>query len=157
MDECKVIIMGFGSVGQGVANAISMKKELIKEKTGVVVKVVAAADSSTSAISQDGLDEKLLVETKINEGKLSAYPEFGSDKNGLDVLDAVEYDCLIEATPTNIVDAEPALSLTLKAFEQEKDVVTSNKGHLALKFKEVVGAAEKAMKPVLVEQCQLLI
>ena len=32
MDECKVIIMGFGSVGQGVANAISMKKDLIKDK-----------------------------------------------------------------------------------------------------------------------------
>ena len=144
MDECKVIIMGFGSVGQGVANSISMKKDLIRQKTGVNVKVVAAADSSTSAISKDGLDEKLLVETKVNSGKLSDYPEFGSDVNGLDVLDAVEYDCLIEATPTNIVDAEPALSLTLKAFEQGKDVVTSNKGHLALKFKEVVGAAEKA-------------
>ena len=144
MDECKVIIMGFGSVGQGVANALSMKKDLIKDKTGVAVKVVAAADSSSSAISQDGLDEELLVKTKKEKGKLSAYPEFGSDKNGADVLDAVEYDCLIEATPTNIVDAQPALSLTLKAFEQGKDVVTSNKGHLALKFKEVVGAAEEA-------------
>lgn len=64
MDECKVIIMGFGSVGQGVANAISMKKDLIKDKTGVDIKVVAAADSSSSAISQDGLDEELLVKTK---------------------------------------------------------------------------------------------
>ena len=136
--------MGFGSVGQGVANALSMKKDLIKDKTGVSVKVVAAADSSSSAISQDGLDEELLVKTKKEEGKLAAYPEFGSDKSGLDVLDAVEYDCLIEATPTNIVDAQPALSLTLKAFEQGKDVVTSNKGHLALKFKEIVGAAEEA-------------
>lgn len=144
MDECKVIIMGFGAVGQGVARAISMKKDLIKEKTGVAVKVVAAADSSSSAISQDGLDEELLVEIKNKEGKLSAYPEFGCDKSGEDVLDAVEYDCLIEATPTNIVDAEPAFSLTLKAFSQGKDVVTSNKGHLALKFSEVVGAAEKA-------------
>ena len=144
MDECRVIIMGFGAVGQGVANAISLKKDLIKEKTGVAVKVVAAADSSSSAISADGLDEKLLVETKEKEGNLSAYPEFGSDKNGEDVLDAVDYDCLIEATPTNIVDAEPAFSLTLKAFSQGKDVVTSNKGHLALKFDEVVGAAKKA-------------
>ena len=144
MDECKVIIMGFGAVGQGVADALFMKKELIKEKTGFEVKVVAAADSSSSAISAEGLDEKLLVDTKKNEGKLSAYPEFGSDKNGAEILDAVEYDCLIEATPTNIVDAEPALSLTFKAFEQGKDVVTSNKGHLALKFKDVVSAAEKA-------------
>ena len=142
MDECKVIIMGFGSVGQGVANAISMKKDLIKDKTGTEVKIVAAADSSSSAISADGLDEKLLVETKNEKGKLSQYPEFGSDINGEDVLDAV--DCLIEATPTNIVDAEPAFSLTLKAFEQGKDVVTSNKGHLALKFKEIVDAAKQA-------------
>ena len=143
MDECKVIIMGFGSVGQGVANAISMKKDLIKDKTGVAVKVVAVADSSTSAISQDGLNEKLLVKIKQNEGKLSAYPEFGCDKNGLDVLDAVDYDCLIEATPTNIVDAEPAFSLSLKAFSQGKDVVTSNKGHLAIKFSEVTSAARE--------------
>ena len=68
MDECKVIIMGFGAVGQGVANAISQKKDLIMEKTGVAVKVVAAADSSSSAISADGLDEKFLVETKNKEG-----------------------------------------------------------------------------------------
>ena len=134
--------MGFGAVGQGVANALAMKKELIKEKTGVAVKIVAAADSSSSAISSDGLDENLLVETKKNKGNLSAYPEFGQNKCGADVLDAVEYDCLIEATPTNIVDA--AFSLTLKAFEQGKDVVTSNKGHLALKFSEVIKAAEKA-------------
>ena len=80
MDECKVIIMGFGSVGQGVADALSMKKDLIKDKTGVSVKIVAAADSSSSAISQDGLDEELLVKTKKEEGKLSAYPEFGSEK-----------------------------------------------------------------------------
>ena len=144
MDECKLIIMGFGAVGQGVANALAMKKELIKEKTGVAVKIVAAADSSSSAISSDGLDENLLVETKKNKGNLSSYPEFGQNKCGADVLDAVEYDCLIEATPTNIVDAEPAFSLTLKAFEQGKDVVTSNKGHLALKFSEVIKAAEKA-------------
>ena len=144
MDECRVIIMGFGSVGQGVANALSMKKDLIKDKTEVNVKVVAAADSSSSAICPDGLDEKLLVETKKQKGKLSQYPEYGSDENGADVLDAVEYDCLVEATPTNIVDAQPALSLTLKAFEQGKDVVTSNKGHLALKFREVTEAAEKA-------------
>ena len=49
----------------------------------------------------------------------------------------------MEATPTNIVDAEPAFSLTLKAFNQGKDVVTSNKGHLALKFRDVVNAARE--------------
>ena len=132
MDECKLILMGFGAVGKGVAKAISLKKEMINEKYGITLKVVAAADSSTSAICQDGLDEELLLKTKEESGKLANYPEYGSDKSGIEVLDAVDYDVLIEATPTNIKDAEPAKSLTLKAFADGKDVVTSNKGHLAI-------------------------
>ena len=142
MKECKIIIMGFGAVGQGIARAIALKKEMISKDYGVELKVVAAADSSSSAISGDGLDENLLVDIKNENGKLSAYPDYGTIMSGPDVLDAVEYDLLMEATPTNIETAEPALSLTLKAFEQGKDVVTSNKGHLALKFGEVTKAAQ---------------
>ena len=144
MDECKLILMGFGAVGQGVAKAISLKKEMINEKYGITLKVVAAADSSTSAICQDGLDEELLLKTKNESGKLANYPEYGSEKSGTEVLDAVDYDVLIEATPTNIKDAEPAKSLTLKAFADGKDVVTSNKGHLALFYKELIEAKEAA-------------
>ena len=144
MDECKLVILGFGAVGQGVARAISMKKEMIKDKFGVSLKIVAAGDSSTSAICQDGLDEELLLKTKEESGKLKNYPEYGSEISGIDILDAVDYDCLIEATPTNIVDAEPAKSLTLKAFADGKDVVTSNKGHLALFYKELIEAKEAA-------------
>ena len=144
MDECKLILMGFGAVGKGVAKAISLKKDMINEKYGITLKVVAAADSSTSAICQDGLDEELLLKTKEESGKLANYPEYGSDKSGIEVLDAVDYDVLIEATPTNIKDAEPAKSLTLKAFADGKDVVTSNKGHLALFYKELIEAKEAA-------------
>lgn len=142
MKECRVIIMGFGSVGQGLANAIALKKEMIMEDYGVELKIVAAADSSTSAICQEGLDEKLLVEVKNETGKLANYPEYGCTISNLEVLDNVDYDCLFEATPTNIEDGEPGLSLTLKAFKEKKDVVTSNKGYLALNFKEVVDVAK---------------
>ena len=50
MVECKLVILGFGSVGQGVANVVAMKKAMISKEYGVDLKVVAAADSSTSAI-----------------------------------------------------------------------------------------------------------
>ena len=144
MDECKIVIIGFGAVGKGVAKAISLKKDMINEKFGISLKVVAAADSSTSAICQDGLDEELLLKTKEETGRLGNYSEYGSDLSGIDVLDAVDYDVMIEATPTNIKDAEPAKSLTLKAFADGKDVVTSNKGHLALFYKELIEAKEAA-------------
>jgi len=143
MFDLKIILMGFGAVGTGVAKAISIKKDKIKNNYGVNLQLVAVADSSSSAICENGLDEKLLIETKEKEGKLSKYPEFGSEINGLNVLDAVDYDLLVEVTPTNIKNGEPAKSLTLKAFSSGKDVVTSNKGHLALFFSEMNEVANK--------------
>lgn len=143
MKELKIILMGFGSVGKGVAESISIKKKDIKNKHEIDLKLVAVADSSSSAISEYGLDEKLLIETKEKEGKLANYPEFGSNINGESVLDQVEYDLLVETTPTNIENGEPAKSLTIKAFSSGKDVVTSNKGHLALFFSEIIGIANK--------------
>lgn len=143
MKELKIILMGFGSVGKGVSESISIKKEDIKNKHGIDLKLVAVADSSSSAIFEQGLDEKLLIETKEKEGNLSNYSEFGSSINGESVLDQVEYDLLVEATPTNIENGEPAKSLTIKAFSSGKDVVTSNKGHLALFFSEMIEVANK--------------
>lgn len=137
MKDIKIILMGFGAVGKGVAKSISIKRDKIQKEYGVNLKLVAVADSSSSAISEKGLDEDLLLETKETKGKLANYPEFGSDINGEEVLNSVDYDLLVETTPTNIEDGEPAKSLTLKAFTGGKDVVTSNKGHLALFFSKM--------------------
>ena len=43
MDECKLVILGFGAVGQGFARAVLMKKEFIKEKYGVGLKINMAS------------------------------------------------------------------------------------------------------------------
>ena len=143
MKECKIVVLGFGSVGQGIAKAVQIQEEKFKNDLGIQIKIVAAADSSSSAIKQDGLDINTLLKVKEEKGKLREYPEYGTDKIEIDVLESVEYDVLLECTPTNIEDAEPARSLTLKAFEQGKDVVTSNKGHLALNYKELDDAAKE--------------
>ena len=143
MKECKIAILGFGSVGQGIAKSIKIQKEEIQKELGIELKIVAAADSSSSAINQEGLDVDTLLDVKKNKGKLNEYPNYGTDKIEIDVLENVDYDVLMECTPTNIVDAEPARSLTLKAFSQGKDVVTSNKGHLALNYKELDDAAKE--------------
>lgn len=143
MKDLKLCIMGFGAVGQGLAKVVSLKRESIKKDYGVNLKIVSVADSSSSAICEEGLDEKKLIDIKKETGKVGNYPEYGGNISGGDVLDACDFDVLMEATPTNIEDAEPARSLTLKAFDMGKDVVTSNKGHLALNFKELMDAAEK--------------
>ena len=138
----KICILGFGSVGQGVARVFSMKRDIIKQEYGLDLKLVAAADRSGAAIDPDGLDTDLLLNTKKDTGKISEYPKHGvKGISGMEVLDEVDYDCLIEVTPTNIEDAEPARSHILKAMKDGKNVVTSNKGPLALSFKELAHTA----------------
>ncbi len=139
----RICIIGFGAVGQGVAKVVSMKRDKIKQKYGLDLKLVAATDSEGAAISKNGLDPDILIETKKKMGKVSEYPEYGvSGLSGLEVMDKVEYDCLIEVTPTNIDDGEPARTHILKAIETGKDVVTSNKGPLALSYREIVDKAK---------------
>ena len=138
----KLCIIGFGAVGMGVSRVISMKKQMLMDKYGLIIDVVAVTDRSGAAINPDGLDTELLVETKEKAGKISEYPEYGvADITGLQVLENVEYDCLVEVTPTNIDDGEPAKTHMLKALNDGKDVVTSNKGPLSLCFSELVDAA----------------
>ncbi len=140
----KIVILGFGAVGQGVARVISIKREYLLDKYGLHLDIVATADRSGAAVSEEGLDPDLLLKTKTENGKLSQYPDYGVEGlSGLEILDKVEYDCLVEVTPTNIEDGEPALSHMLKALKNGKDVVTSNKGPLALSFTQLSDAAEK--------------
>ena len=83
----KLCIIGFGAVGRGVSRVISMKKEILKEKYGLDISVVAVTDRSGAAINPDGLDTDLLIETKEKTGKISEYPEYGvPDVTGIQVL-----------------------------------------------------------------------
>jgi homoserine dehydrogenase len=139
----KLCIVGFGAVGGGVLKVISMKREMLKEKYGLDIDVVAVTDRSGAAINPDGLDIELLINTKEKTGKISEYPEYGvPDVKSQKVLEDVDYDCLVEVTPTNIDDGEPAKTHMLSAMNNGKDVVTSNKGPLSLCFSELVNTSK---------------
>ncbi|MCD7782048.1 MAG: homoserine dehydrogenase [Methanosphaera sp.] len=142
--KMRLCILGFGAVGQGVAKVIQSKHEELIERYTLDLVVTAIADRSGAAINPDGLDLDVALNVKDETGKLAQYPEYGvADIDGLEVLDRCEYDTLVEVTPTNIEDGEPTQSNILKAMNDKKDVVTSNKGPLALNFKTLINAARE--------------
>ena len=120
------------------------KHEELIEKYGIDLEITAISDRSGAAINPNGLDLQQALDTKEKTGKIKDYPEYGvSGVDGVEVLDKAEYDCLVEATPTNIDDGQPTQTHILKAMNDKKDVVTSNKGPLALNFKTLIETARE--------------
>ncbi len=138
MTEMKAALVGFGAVGQGFAEAIS-------EDPPVDVSLVLAADSGTAAVDAEGLDPVQLLETKEKTG------DVGGREWTPDILDEVEYDVLVEASPTTLDDAEPAFTHFTKAFDSGAHVVTCNKGPVSMRYGEVMELAREAGVKVRVE------
>lgn len=138
----RVQIIGFGNIGQGLAEVLIRKEELLRERYALELKVVSITDITGTAVDEKGLDLSKVLEVMRKGKGLLAYP--GAKKmNGLEAIEALDADVVVEATPTKIRDGEPGLSHMLLAMSKGKHVVTSNKGPLALKFNELEDAARK--------------
>ncbi|MDY0388228.1 MAG: homoserine dehydrogenase [Methanolobus sp.] len=145
MKTIRVSIIGFGAVGQGVAKVILDKQEYL-ESIGIDFKVVAIADSRTAAIDTNGVDLAALIARKNKEGTV------GTEKlTGLKIIETIDHDLVVETTPTNIVTGGVGLENMLMAFKRKRNLVTSNKGPLAMQYSELMEAADAAGSKFLFE------
>lgn len=131
----RIAIVGFGTVGQEVFKVLNQKKEFYSEKYGFSPEIVLVEDSKTQLIGKDGIDVSEVLERKKNLGKV------GSE--GKKDLGDVEFDTLVECTPTNLDGGEPGLSNILDSLETGKDVATSNKGPLAIAWDKLKKASRE--------------
>lgn len=134
----KVAIAGFGTVGQGTAEVIAMRGDMFSRNYGEDVRIVLAMDSRSYAADPEGLDPLKLVETKKVTGRVGESTYASSRR----LLSETDYDVLIEVSPTDIVTGGGGLDNIICALERGKDVVTVNKGPLALRFHELSELAE---------------
>jgi len=132
----RVTLLGFGTVGQGLARALAEKKGLLAER-GLDFEIVAVADSHSSVVDVKGLDLLPLIEKKGLSGRVGE-----SKQSALDLIREVDSDVVVEVTPGNPRDGEPALSHIREALRLSKHVVTANKMPLALHFGELSNMAK---------------
>ena len=119
MKEVKVGIIGFGTVGAGVAENLLLNKDVIAKRTGVNVTLTRIAD----------LDITTDRGIAVPEGVLTT-----------DASVAIkECDIIVELVGGTTI----AKKFILDAIEAGKCVVTANKALLALHGKEIFDAAEK--------------
>ncbi len=125
----RVAVLGLGSVGKGVLGMIA-RKDLDIIVTGV-------ADSKSGLIDPSGLDIGAVLLAK------KTGPCGNTSLSANEVVSRAEYDILVEVTPTDAGNGEPALSYMKLAIERGKHIVTSNKGPISLHLKELKNLARE--------------
>ena len=143
----KAFICGFGTIGQSVARVIKEKQEFFKERYGEPLIIVGALDSRSFVTDPEGLDADVLLESKKTKGTVGdkVYREIK------DALDSIDFDILIEVTSTDINTGGVGLDNIKYALKHDKDVVTANKGPLALRYKELMTLADEHNRYLLFE------
>ncbi|MGE4577847.1 MAG: homoserine dehydrogenase, partial [Candidatus Methanomethylophilaceae archaeon] len=135
----RIFMAGFGTVGQGFAEVLESREMFFKERYGENVKIVGVMDSKTYATDSEGLAPMDLVSRKVKTKQVGTK----TYKDALEILDSVDYDLLIEVSPTNYETGGQGLKNIVHALEHGKDVITTNKGPLATKFGELITLARK--------------
>ncbi len=139
----RIILVGYGIVGKGVTTILARRYAENVKDTGFNPKIVAIADIDGAVINPRGLSPEKLEAIKQRGYPISKDPDFGRPGiSALDVIESVEAEVVVEVTPVNIKNGEPALSHITKAFKTGKHVVTTNKGPLALAMPALTELAE---------------
>ena len=142
MKQIRLSLVGFGVVGQGFAKLIMTKHDVLKQYYGVDISLVGIANSRHGFVyRQDGLHIPAVLQLAKENSPLSNYPGTTHWDSALEGLRASSADILIEATPTNLRDAEPGMSHIRLALSKGMHVVTANKGPVALAAKELISLA----------------
>jgi homoserine dehydrogenase len=140
----RILFLGFGTVGQGLAELLLDKKDHLSEAYGIDFSVVGISDMLKGSVSDpNGIDLRAALDLAGSENGLAGLAGKGFDGDALEMIRSVEADAVLEATYTDIKTGEPATSHVREALSRGMHVVTSNKGPLALHYQELAELAKE--------------
>jgi homoserine dehydrogenase len=120
MREIRVGLIGFGTVGKGLASTLLAQKESLMQKTGTTFVLSMVADIALQSLPKE-------------------FSEVTLTKDANDIFADPSIDIVVEL----IGGMEPAKTFMLKAIESGKHVVTANKALLSVHGKEIFQAAAR--------------
>ena len=137
--EYNLALIGFGNVGQGLAEILAKKAALLSEKFGADIRIVAICDLYKGSIADpDGLEPQALLDHIIEKGDLKDFPAPHRDWNATETIEKSGANVLVELSYTDLKTGEPALSHMIQALESGLHVSTTNKGPAALHFPKLL-------------------
>lgn len=143
----RIALIGFGVVGQALARIIATQKDKPTGKNSLNLQIVAVSDKLKGAVYHpDGLNAQHLLDAISTDGTLKTYPNANGlqrDWDSLKTLKESNADTIVEVSYTDISTGQPAIDYCRAAFEAGKNVVTSNKGPVALAYADLSALAKQ--------------
>jgi homoserine dehydrogenase len=139
----RVLLIGFGVVGQSFAELVRSESKKLANDYGVRPKIVGVVDSRGAAIDSGGIDPEAALSSKKNSGNLEALGSsiYRKGMGGVDAIREVECEVVIETTPTELEKGEPGLSHVRSAMKERRHVICTNKGPLAIAMPALIELA----------------
>jgi homoserine dehydrogenase len=137
----RIILCGFGRVGRAFAQLLHERRERLQTRYALEVDLVAVVDIGGAALAPRSLPRippaELLAHVKTG-GTVEGFGDFGMPgAMGEAVIDSLEADLIVEATPTDLTTGEPGLRHMRAALRRGLHVVAANKGPLVLCYAEL--------------------
>ena len=133
----KLILIGFGVVGQGFTEILRDKSAELQGKHDFAARVIGVVTASKGSLYRSaGLDLTALLQAAA-AGSFDGYPQAAGLRRGMsarDMIAAGEADVLVEMSPTNLDTAQPALDICHSALDAGLHLALANKGPVALDY-----------------------
>ena len=137
----RIILCGFGVVGQSFAKLLESRSEDLYARYGLKPRIVGVFDRNGSATNTSGLDISKLINVKKKYNSVKNYSETKNNASGTEMINELEAEVLIETTQSNYNDAEPGMTHIVNAMKRGMHVISVNKGPLALAFPSLMELA----------------
>jgi len=139
----RLLLIGFGTVGQGLAELLIKKEKMLLKDHGLKVSVVGIGDMIKGSVyNPKGIDLKKALKLAQAGKKISTLPG-AFDGDALSLIKKAKADMMVEMTYTDIKTAQPATSHIQAALQKGMHVTTTNKGPLALNYRKLKKLADR--------------
>lgn len=130
----RLLFIGYGTVAQGLSELLLDKKA----EHGLDWQVVGISDMLKGSIyNPDGIDLSTTLKMAAKDEPLSSYKDGGCDWDAAKMIAEADADAMVEVTYTDIKTGQPATDYIRAALERGMHVATTNKGPLALSYREL--------------------
>ena len=156
MQQVRLMLIGFGNVGKAFAQLLLSKQEEIRSTLDIDLRLVGIVTGRHGlAYNAQGLPVEACLKIAEAGGRLTQHHQGELCNDALAFIQQYDADIVLETSPTNVEDGQPAINYLKAALESGKHVVTANKGPVVHAFNEIMALAKAKQKSFAFESAVL--